>query len=133
MQEINHLAQVQRFILLSMLRSEDVSSILKTDIRQTFPTYMIYKGEGRILVDNVEKAKSILQEYIVVSDETFADYYPEHFFVTPLAKDISDSFSMIRTGKLDIPKLDVFLNTLLDNGVSIINYDFNQNTCEECQ
>lgn len=131
MYEINNLAILQRYLLLPFLNDESTSKEFKDSIRKTFPTIMMYKSQGRIIVDDIEKAKSVLQDYLDIDAEYLNELCPNPFFATHDGE--NTLFAMVHTYKLQIPKLDVFLNKLIDNGVVLFNYDFDQNRCEECR
>lgn len=125
MTEIEDLSQVQRAMLLTTLGSDD---ILDLKILSTFPTYFRYKGYGRIAVDDVDKAKKVLQDYIQFSDDYFNEVYPENLFM----EGYQESLPLVHTGKLEIPDISVFLKLLISSGVVLHNYDFNQNPCDCC-
>jgi hypothetical protein len=126
MTEMTDLSQKQRFLLLSKMNHIDNN--FDQSIIDSFPTYMRYKGEAQIAVDDVDAAKLCLASYIEFSDYLFSEVYPENFFISGL----HTTLPLIKTGKLNIPHVNLFLQKLINDGVKLYNYDFDQNSCDEC-
>lgn len=109
----------QTTLLLDILFDEPISEEMKERIIATLPVDMPEKGEGRICVDDVQKAESILEAHV---GEFEWDYYPERGpLIQPKDKRYSNYY-----GKFDIEDLPGLWRKLIDGGVRIYDIAFSK-------
>lgn len=116
------LEQTERQLILEILNN-GCSEEMREKILATFPDYMPYKGVGFVTVDNVEEAEEILKTYI--SEDMYKDDYlncPEGRFLKANAN------GHICYGRLMIDNPKKFMIELLENGIAVLDYAFDQYT-----
>ena len=112
--------ETQTPLLLDILFDEPISEDMKERIIATLPSNMPEKGEGRICVDNVQKAKLLLEEH--VGDFEW-DYYPQREgLIQPKDRSFNSYY-----GKFDIEDLPGLWQKLIDGGVRIYDVSFFNN------
>lgn len=107
-----------------LLKSYPQSNITLEELSEIFPEKTPYKGEGRIVVDNVEKAKNILKEYIGQYEfESLPEYlFLEGSFDNDNFKNLNNNLTYL--SKFEIENIKKFFILLINSGVSIINFQF---------
>ena len=107
----------QTTLLLDILFDEPISEEMKERIIATLPTDMPEKGEGRICVDDVQKAESILKDHV---GEFEWPYYPDRDGLIQHEGRMYNSYY----GKFDIEDLPGLWRKLVDGGVRIYDVSF---------
>lgn len=107
-------------LLLDIFYNEPVSEETKDRIKTTIlPDHMPYKGEGYIAVSDVSAAEDILKEHV---GEFEWEYYPGHGKF--IAKE--GASCPMYYGKFEVSNLKTFLEKLMDAGIRLYDFKFQE-------
>lgn len=108
---------------LSEEENQDIIQVLFNDI-----LYFPYKGEGYILVDDANAAKRLLEKHVDCYD--FKDFYEEEGIAPGKKLGLIQGYPedgngrLIRTGRMNIENIHVYLKTLIKNNIIIYDFKF---------